>query len=1096
MQEQLEHDEDDPDSRSNRGDDYPERLDHLEEQVDHPIAASGMNNNIETSTRDTTDIPRVALANQTSLETHNSPSAQLPKTTRNGEIPPQLSRMQPYPNHPQCSPPYARRPPWEGDQQLSPHDRLPLEPNPQSGQSLGCYREQSFNIQGRQPPVFVPRHLSGKHNPQHLGTYITNNVPLPEPDTTAQRIFEHQQQALNLMASTIGTTISKGFEMPRREYMTFDGNPLTYPSFMENFKTNVEDIEPSPNARRNFLIQLCSGKAKEAISGTVMLPAEEGYIKAKSILHEMFGQTHIVAASHIDKITGGGPIKENENERLMQLARDMENCEMNLNKLDYQADINSRSNMSAVVMRLPRYLRSEWAKEAQNSRDRSKEPDFAQLTRFVVKKAKLANTEYGRLISARSNNEREFGKGPRVGRNVSTYLSHGSNTEIKGHSGDHSRHGNPTGRPKCLFCDRDGHTIEKCFKFQGKPYEERKSIVNTRRLCNLCLGKGHFASNCKRSRGCFIPGCGKRHHPMLHPAETAKDGKKDMPGNQNEERKLDSSTAPTGNVQTGHCGATGTIKNRVCLRVIPVKVFGKDRSCEKITYAIRDEGSNTTLVKGSLVEELNLNGQPIDFTLTTMNNVSQESGRSHFLYVQGLGQKDCLEIPNALSVKSLSIARSCIPNKKDIAMWRHFDGISIPELDNTEVTILIGTDVPEAHWKLEERRGRKKEPYAIRTPLGWSVAGPMESASANEVSSFFIQSEDDILTEKVNKMFQMDFSETTYCQDSEMSLEDKRALAIMEQSLIVVDNHYQLDLPLRERPNFPNNKSLAERRLNSLKTRLKKDPHLYDKYKKGIDDYVNKGYACKINQVPPVEARPENSDVWYLPHHPVVHPQKPEKPRIVFDCAASFEGVSLNKQLLQGPDMTNKLVGVLLRFREDPIAFLADIEAMFCQVRVSLEHRNLLRFLWFEDGDYDKPTEEYQMLIHLFGATSSPSCAGFCLRKVAEEFKEEFSPETIETIRKNFYVDDCLKSVSNTQTAVQLIQELCEMLSRRSFRLTKFVSNSKEVLTSIPETERAQSVVSLDLEELPVERALGMEWNVQKDTFGFRVIRRKRTLTR
>ena len=194
--------------------------------------------------------------------------------------------------------------------------------------------------------------------------------------------------------------------------------------------------------------------------------------------------------------------------------------------------------------------------------------------------------------------------------------------------------------------------------------------------------------------------------------------------------------------------------------------------------------------------------------------------------------------------------------------------------------------------------------------------------------------------------------------------------------------------------------------------------------------------------------------------------------------------------------MTNKLVGVLLRFREDPIAFLADIEAMFCQVRASPEHCDLLRFLWFKDGDYDKPTEEYQMLIHLFGATSSPSCAGFCLRKVAEEFEDEFSPETIETIRKNFYVDDCLKSVSDTKTAVQLIQELCEALSRRSFRLTKFISNSKEVLTAVPETERARSVVSLDLEELPVERALGVEWNVEKDTFEFRVIRRKRVFTR
>jgi hypothetical protein len=154
-------------------------------------------------------------------------------------------------------------------------------------------------------------------------------------------------------------------------------------------------------------------------------------------------------------------------------------------------------------------------------------------------------------------------------------------------------------------------------------------------------------------------------------------------------------------------------------------------------------------------------------------------------------------------------------------------------------------------WKSAEVVRRSFAP--LERPLaGQSLVQWRVRPSANEVSSFFIQSEDDILTEKVNKMFQVDFSETTYCQDSEMSLEDKRALAIMEQSLIFVDNHYQLDLPLRERPNFPNNKSLAERKLNSLKTRLKKDPNLYDKYKKGIDDYVNKGYACKINQIPPV----------------------------------------------------------------------------------------------------------------------------------------------------------------------------------------------------------------------------------------------------
>jgi hypothetical protein len=834
-----------------------------------------------------------------------------------------------------------------------------------------------------------------------------------------------------------------------------------------------------------------------------MLPPREGYFKAKSILKEMFGQAHIVAASHVDRVTKGGPIREFESDKLLQLARDMENCEMNLRELGYQADINSRSNISAVVLRLPKYLRSEWAKEAQNSRDQGREPDFSQLTKFVVKRAKLANTEYGRLINTKPENERPRGKNERSSghpRKVASYASSGGVKDSSSTGAGHANNGKTSAKLKCYFCDKEGHTVERCFKFREKSYEERKGFVSKQGLCNICLSKGHLTSKCKKIHGCFIPGCGKKHHPMLHPIEVNEERSAQPSANIDAER---SQGRPAGspplqshNAQTGHCGATGTVKKRVCLRVIPVKILAGDSNEERITYAIRDEGSNTTLIKESLAKDLRLSGKPVDFQLTTMNGVSQESGKSYAFYVQGIGEKDCLEIPSALSVKDLSIANSCIPAEQDIAKWRHFEGISVPELESPEVTILIGADVPEAHWKLEERRGRKKEPYAVRTPLGWSVAGPLGTDPCNNVSSFHIRQEDGFLSDTVDQMFRMDFSESLYSEDLGVSLEDQKALAIMETSLKVVDGHYHLDLPFRTKTEFPDNKSLAQKRLNSLKLRLKRDQDLYTKYKAGINEYVNKGYAAKIDQSRLDDADPENAGKWYLPHHPVIHPQKPSKPRIVFDCAAKYEDVSLNNQLLQGPTMTNTLVGVLTRFRENPVAFLADIEGMFCQVRVSPKHRNFLRFLWWQDGDYEQSPEEYEMLVHLFGATSSPSCAGFCLRKVAEEFEGEFDPETIQTIRRNFYVDDCLKSVQDTEKAIQLIKELCQILARRSFRLTKFVCNDVKVLSSIPESERAQSIVSLDLDELPVERALGVEWNVKEDTFSFRVAERKKAATR
>jgi hypothetical protein len=61
----------------------------------------------------------------------------------------------------------------------------------------------------------------------------------------------------------------------------------------------------------------------------------------------------------------------------------------------------------------------------------------------------------------------------------------------------------------------------------------------------------------------------------------------------------------------------------------------------------------------------------------------------------------------------------------------------------------------------------------------------------------------------------------------------------------------------------------------------------------------------------------------------VYHPQKPDKIRVVFDCSARYRGTSLNDQLLQGPDLTNSLAGVLTRFREEPVAFMSDVESMF-----------------------------------------------------------------------------------------------------------------------------------------------------------------------
>ena len=133
-----------------------------------------------------------------------------------------------------------------------------------------------------------------------------------------------------------------------------------------------------------------------------------------------------------------------------------------------------------------------------------------------------------------------------------------------------------------------------------------------------------------------------------------------------------------------------------------------------------------------------------------------------------------------------------------------------------------------------------------------------------------------------------------------MSCDDRRALSVMENTIQLKDGHYELALPWKNlRPAFLKNRPLAKRRLKFLKKRLENDSELLLKYSTFMDNLLEKGYARKV---PDEEYEKQSDTTWYLPHHPVFHPQKPNKLRVVFDCAAEYGGTSLNKELLQGPD--------------------------------------------------------------------------------------------------------------------------------------------------------------------------------------------------
>ena len=126
------------------------------------------------------------------------------------------------------------------------------------------------------------------------------------------------------------------------------------------------------------------------------------------------------------------------------------------------------------------------------------------------------------------------------------------------------------------------------------------------------------------------------------------------------------------------------------------------------------------------------------------------------------------------------------------------------------------------------------------------------------------------------------------------------------------------------------------------------------------------------------------------------------------------------------------------------------------------------------------------MTVHIFGATSSPSCAQLCWQEPVED-QPAMDDRTKSITMNNFYMDDCLFSVPTIEEVVFYAQEVFTVLSNRVFNLTKWLSNTPEVLKRLHQQKLAKSILSLSHSDQICERVLGLEWEVRNDKFKFQV---------
>ena len=842
------------------------------------------------------------------------------------------------------------------------------------------------------------------------------------------------------------TRVLRYMQMPQRDLQTFDGDPMKYYPFISAFEALVEREDIDTRDKLLCLLHRCKGKALRAIQAFSMV--ENGYSKARAVLEERFGSTYRIADTWLQHITDGPRLGASDHQGLRDFADDLRSCVETLASMGALAELNTLRVLRQITDRLPLFLRNRWRTHVQKKRrsvGQLGEPGIDELLDFVEDAAEEMNDPvYGATATPKA-------KG---GKFESFAVVNSTN---------------------CIACSGSCKNLFVCKAFKAMLVSDRYHFVREHRLCFNCLSPDHMVSHCTSQKACS---CGRKHVQLLHRGQFPRTKAQNQ--SQADVHAVPAQPpAAVQNADRGHEGASSGFshvtsdRSTATLPVAMVQVRANGKV--KTVNALLDTGSTVSFCSQSLVRDLSLAEVQTSLNLTTMSSRDQRIQSSFVkLEVSDKQGQDWHEI--RVYTREFTEAGRTMPSCE----FDHLLGLKF--CTPGDVSLLIGQDYASLMMPMEVRTsGTSDEPYAVRTPLGWTLHG---GHTGLRHVSFFMSIED-----QLERFWRVeDWSEV----GENRSLNDVKVLSLWDDAVCMENGHYQLPIPFKEDfPHFPLNVSMVEQRMDALKRKLLKNDKLRVNYAAFMDDLFEKGYA-----EPATEADVKGR-VWYLPHHSVNNPKKPDKTRVVFDCAAKFQSMSLNSRVLSGPDLNNSLIGVLFRFRMHPIAMAADIEAMFHQVRVKPMDRDFLRFLWWPGGDLTAHPQVYRMAVHLFGGTWSPSCCSYALRKTAID-NPEFGEEVKKLVLRNFYVDDCLFSVKDEEEALFMFSQLTTLLKKGGFNLTKWTSNSREVLSKIPTEMRSKNLnkVEVTKELLPRERVLGIEWSAESDAFQFCVQLQERPMTR
>lgn len=865
----------------------------------------------------------------------------------------------------------------------------------------------------------------------------------------------------------IATALRNASDLPKLELLTFDGSPKEYTRFIRNFEKNIESRVSDGYTRLTYLLQYCKGDAKESILHCAsFIDGNEGYKTAKSILQSMFGRTFTIGRQFLEELNSNPYLKRGDSEGLITFSRKLQQCYITLRNLDQSSELENFDNLAKIASKLPPNLLNDWIKLSANKEKQNVAPSFHDLVVLVADAVECSNSNMAKVISS-INKDQSTQRAS--GTKYKYYANATSATAECEEIGTEGRIAPKEIGMVCPDCN-GSHSLKTCSTFSRKDPDDKYKLIRISNICANCFVPGHIARNCKWPNACAVKGCNAgKHHTLLHRNES----------NTTDEEGVQRS------VVSPRSFASTVLGRGVYLNVVPVRVSSQSGIVLEV-WAFLDPGSSVCFCSKKLINMLSADTRQISYSSMTIHGTKTQTGEFVDLTIESLEGSSRVYLEKVLSTDKIPASANRYKDNPDVERYPHLSGIDFPSLSCDEVHLLIGSNVSESLWTEESREGKSGEPVAQKSPWGWSLIGPMrETTSDSGVDVINFIRIQDVLTEQIEELWNTDFKDVALTPQPVMSKEDRYALNCVKDGIRRIDGHYEVPLPWRPGcPKLPNNRPVAEKRLSCLHRRLSKDSVLKEKYCNEMQKFIDKGFA---RIVPEREIDAPEGKTWYLPHQPVLSERKPGKVRLVFDAASQFRNTSLNQQLLQGADLANSLLGVLLRFRQGKYAILADITAMFLMVKVNEKDWNTLRFLFWPRGDLTKNPVEYNMMVMNFGNSCSPFCANYCLRQTAIDFGQNYPPDIARNVERRVYVDDFLLTADTVEEGRRIARQTQELVAQGGFHLSKWMSNHSDILEDIPIEDRAPLESNIDLDANNPERVLGVQWSVQEDCFLYHI---------